>query len=336
MCGSGGGKCEERMGRWLRARNIARSEVVLVSKGGCEGQDKLWAATCGDENSLKHDLEGSLHRLGVEYIDCYLLHRDDPSTPVEKIVDLMDSIVRSGCIHSWGVSNWQLPRLAAALDYSRRWGKAAPVADSPQNSLAEPSRAVWPNTSFLTAERRPLWREITRGEVAMLGWESLAKGFMCGKWSRADSEDFFEVALDEDNGAVWREMQLRRAYCDGPHNFDRRDRALELAAQKGATLPEIALGMGTPCAHSALKNSKSLPQSSHSRKLRCVPSVRRIRDLTVRELVRSCGNDFTKALERQRQGSSNWLEGPHPEGLILSRSSILLTGTCQLDCMNAL
>ena len=89
----------------------------------------------------------------------------------------------------------------------------------------------------------------------MLGWESLAKGFMCGKWSRADSEDFFEVALDEDNGAVWREMQLRRAYCDGPHNFDRRDRALELAAQKGATLPEIALGLSTPCAHSALKNS---------------------------------------------------------------------------------
>ena len=161
MCGSGGGKCEERMGRWLRARNIARSEVVLVSKGGCEGQDKLWAATCGDENSLKHDLEGSLHRLGVEYIDCYLLHRDDPSTPVEKIVDLMDSIVRSGCIHSWGVSNWQLPprRCFGLLTTMGEGGASGGLA---AELACRAIRAVWPNTSFLTAERRPLWREILR------------------------------------------------------------------------------------------------------------------------------------------------------------------------------
>jgi aryl-alcohol dehydrogenase-like predicted oxidoreductase len=240
--GSGGGKCEERMGRWLRARKIARSDVVIISKGGCEGQNKLWAATCGDAVALQADLDASLHRLGVDYLDCYLLHRDDPSTPVEKVVGLMDSLVRSGQINAWGVSNWQLPRLAAALDYSRRWGKAAPVADSPQNSLAEPSRAVWPNTSFLPAEQRPLWNEITRGEVAMLGWESLAKGFMCGRWSRADGDALEELELGESNAADWRDMQLRRAYCDGPLNFDRRDRAIELARSKGVSLPEMALG----------------------------------------------------------------------------------------------
>ena len=230
------------MGRWLRTRNIPRADVVIISKGGCEGQDKLWAATCGDAVKLRVDLDASLARLGVEYLDAYLLHRDDPSTPVEKVVDTMDDLVRSGGIRAWGVSNWQLPRLAAALDYSRRWGKAGPVADSPQNSLAEPSRAVWPNTSFLPADRRPLWAEITRGEVAMLGWESLAKGFMCGKWTRADGEGLAELELGESDAAVWRDMQLRRAYCDGPLNFDRRDRALELGAQKGISLAEMALG----------------------------------------------------------------------------------------------
>ena len=57
----------------------------------------------------------------------------------------------------------------------------------------------------------------------MLGWESLAKGFMCGRWTRADGEGLTEFELGESNAADWRDMQLRRAYCDGPLNFDRRD-----------------------------------------------------------------------------------------------------------------
>ena len=76
----------------------------------------------------------------------------------------------------------------------------------------------------------------------MLGWESLAKGFMCGRWTRADGEGLTEFELGESNAADWRDMQLRRAYCDGPLNFDRRDRALELGAQKGISLAEMALG----------------------------------------------------------------------------------------------
>ena len=68
------------MGRWLRARKIARSDVVIISKGGCEGQDKLWAATRGDAVALQADLDASLHRLGVDYLYCYLLHRDAPNT----------------------------------------------------------------------------------------------------------------------------------------------------------------------------------------------------------------------------------------------------------------
>ena len=188
----GGGICEERMGRWLRSRHLcsgkAREEMVLITKGGCEGQDKLWAATIADHARVRSELERSLRRLGVAYVDLYLLHRDDPTEPIERIVSFMSSLVDAGLIHAWGVSNWQLPRLAAALEHARRAGLHPPSADSPQNSLAEPSRAVWPNTCFMAAERRPQWQKATRGQVAMMGWECLAKGFMCGKWSRQDGE----------------------------------------------------------------------------------------------------------------------------------------------------
>ena len=66
---SGGGLCEERMGRWLRARPIDRDELVLISKGGCEGQEKLWCATIADHPRVKSELERSLRRLGVDYLD---------------------------------------------------------------------------------------------------------------------------------------------------------------------------------------------------------------------------------------------------------------------------
>ncbi len=238
----GNGVCEERMGRWLKSRAIDRDELVLISKGGCEGQEKEWCATISDRPRVKAELERSLRRLGVSYLDMYLLHRDDPSMPVEQIVDFMDSCVTAGYIRAWGVSNWALSRLSAALEYARASGKKPPVADSPQNSLAIPSRAVWPNTSFMSVELRKDWEAVTRGSVAMLGWETLAKGFLCGKWSRADGENLSDICLADDNGAAWRDMQLRKAYCDGPLNFDRRERAERIAAEKRVSLPEVALG----------------------------------------------------------------------------------------------
>ena len=163
----GGGLCEERIGRWLMARQLcigrAREDLVLITKGGCETQEKLWACTISDQTRVRSELERSLRRLGVAYLDMYMLHRDDPMEPVERIVDFMSALVDEGLIHGWGVSNWQLHRLGAALEYARRSSKHAPIADSPQNSLAEPSRAVWPNTSYMSAETRPAWAKVTRG-----------------------------------------------------------------------------------------------------------------------------------------------------------------------------
>ena len=260
----GGGQCEARLGRWLRARRIARDDVVIITKGGCEGQDQLWRPNIGEHDRVREELDGSLARLGVDRIDCYLLHRDDPDLPVETIVAFMHSLVADGKVSAWGVSNWATHRLQAprsraeiphrvagymshavppqaALHYAQRAGLSPPVVDSPQESLAEPCRSVWPNTTFMSDERRRAWRDATKGQVVLLGWECLAKGFMCGKWSRADGQNLAEVRLSDETAAEWREMQLRIAYCNDK-NFDRRDRAAALAAEKGVTLPEVAIG----------------------------------------------------------------------------------------------
>ena len=62
------------MGRWIRSRGIPRDAIVIIGKGGCGNQDELWRAKIG-EASLRAELAGSLSRLGVDKIDCYLLVR---------------------------------------------------------------------------------------------------------------------------------------------------------------------------------------------------------------------------------------------------------------------
>ena len=163
----------------VQERTIPRERIVLITKGGCHGQDKLWSANIS-ESSIRSDIEGSCERMGIEHVDVFMLHRDDPKIDVATIVNMMDIFQREGLVTVWGVSNWALPRLQAALEYARANGKAVPVCDSLQFSLAQPTRSVWPDTQFMTADARK-WYASTG--TAVLAWECLAKGFMAGKVS---------------------------------------------------------------------------------------------------------------------------------------------------------
>jgi aryl-alcohol dehydrogenase-like predicted oxidoreductase len=75
-------------------------------------------------------LAGSLRRLGTDYVNLYLLHLQDPSTPLDDLVDTVDALVQSGKVRYWGVSNHsgeQLDRLAALSEVP---GKAT-IAGTP-------------------------------------------------------------------------------------------------------------------------------------------------------------------------------------------------------------
>lgn len=101
-----------------------------------------------------------------------MLHRDDPSVPVQDVVDMMHELHQEGLFRVWGVSNWQLVRLQAAIEYSTANKKTAPVCDSLQMSLAYPSRPVWPDTQYMRNEARDWYQS---SGVAVLAWECLAK-----------------------------------------------------------------------------------------------------------------------------------------------------------------
>jgi aryl-alcohol dehydrogenase-like predicted oxidoreductase len=224
--GYGAGDCERVLGSWLRERGL-RDQVVIVGKGAHPYEGRVRVTP----SDITSDLLESLERLQVDTIDLYLLHRDDPGVPVESLVDVLNEHLRAGRIRAFGGSNWSTERLAAANDYAVASGQAPFAASSPNLSLAEQLHAPWEGCLSIggpggRAARE--WHQATG--MPVFAWSSLAGGFFSGRFRR-DNLQSFEAPID----------RLCVESYGSEENFMRLDRAGELAAQLGATVPQIAL-----------------------------------------------------------------------------------------------
>ena len=117
----GDGSSEKTIGRWLTARNN-RKDVVIVTKGGHHAWVDGERVSRLTREELEKDLQASLDALQTDYIDIYLLHRDDESTPVEEIMPVLDDFVKSGKVHFIGASNWKTERIEKANDFAVKNG----------------------------------------------------------------------------------------------------------------------------------------------------------------------------------------------------------------------
>ncbi len=105
----GGGACEKVLGQWVKDRNIRR-QVILIDKGA-------HTPSCNPKD-LTAQLMQSLERLQTDYLDIYMMHRDNPEIPVGEFVDVMNEHQRAGRIRVFGGSNWSLERVEAANEYA--------------------------------------------------------------------------------------------------------------------------------------------------------------------------------------------------------------------------
>ena len=107
------GLSEASLGHWLKNRGN-REKVVIISKG-ChpyDGRDRV------TPENLKHDIEQSFERLGTDYIDIYLMHRDDPKVEPGPMVEILNEYHKAGRIGAFGGSNWTHQRIAEANQYA--------------------------------------------------------------------------------------------------------------------------------------------------------------------------------------------------------------------------
>ena len=130
------GEAERVMGKVIGDLGLRRQDLVLSSK-------TFWPMS-GDVNdrglSRKHimeSLEGSLRRLGTEYVDIYFCHRYDPDTPVEEVVRAMDDLVHQGKVLYWGTSVWSAAQIEAAVGAAQALGCYLPQVEQPRYNMLD-------------------------------------------------------------------------------------------------------------------------------------------------------------------------------------------------------
>ncbi len=169
-----GGRSEEMLGGFIAERGL-RDSIVLATKAGFAAGQGPHAGGAGAKH-LHRALEGSLRRLGTDYVDLYWLHVWDGVTPAEEVLETMAGLVRAGKIRTWGVSNapaWWCAKLAVL---AAAHGVARPVALQLFYSLVNRDAED---------EHVPLAADSGMGLVP---WSPLAYGLLTGKYDRATVE----------------------------------------------------------------------------------------------------------------------------------------------------
>ena len=223
----GDGQCERAFGNWLKDRGV-RNEVVIVDKG-CHPIGSLNRVS---PEVIESDIDDSLERLGVQSIDLWLFHRDDPSVPVGPLLDTLNRMVDAGKIQAFGGSNWTRARIREANEYARSRGLIGFAASSPHFSLAEQMSSPWGDDCITIsgAKNADVRAWYATADLGVLCWSSLAGGFLSGRFSRANRD---EMAVSLPDYTV-------RSY-DSEDNWRRLERVRELAAEKGVTVAQVAI-----------------------------------------------------------------------------------------------
>jgi len=175
---------ERVLGRWLSKRE--RSGLVIATKG-CEFDYRAGDfALRVTPAHLDQDLRESLDSLGLDRIDLYWLHRDDPSQPVESIVDALIEQQRAGRIRHFGCSNWSVARIEAAQRYTRGIAHAGFVACQPMWGLAVPDRTAMqryaPGGYYEDG-----YRALHEAGMAMIPYSGQSRGFFSKLAARGGS-----------------------------------------------------------------------------------------------------------------------------------------------------
>jgi predicted dehydrogenase/aryl-alcohol dehydrogenase-like predicted oxidoreductase len=206
-----GGLLEKNLGAWIASRGV-REEIVVLDKGA-------HTPHCTPEG-FKRQFAESLERLVVDYVDIYMLHRDNEDVPVGEWVEVLNESVASGKIRALGASNWSLSRVAAANACAQEKKLVGFSAVSNNYSLAEMIEPPWAGCS--SAKGSESW--FRENGITLMPWSSQARGFFTG---RAHPEDKSDPEL------------VRCWYSD--ENFKRLERVEELAKKRGVPTITVAL-----------------------------------------------------------------------------------------------
>lgn len=192
-----------------------RDKIILATKFGNEVDDngQRTGRINGNPEYIRKAVEGSLKRLGVDYIDLYYQHRVDPSTPIEETIQAMADLMKEGKVRYIGMSE-------AAPDTIRRAAEVHPI------TALQTEYSLWsrdPEEELLDTVR-----ELGIGFVA---YSPLGRGFLTGQIKSVDD-------LDAND---FRRKHPRFTRANFQKNLDVVEKVKEIAAEKDVTAGQLAL-----------------------------------------------------------------------------------------------
>jgi aryl-alcohol dehydrogenase-like predicted oxidoreductase len=208
------GQSETILGAALKAR---RDEVVIATKVGFRTGEPLTQAGLSRRHIL-WSIDQSLKRLGTDWVDVYIVHKEDPYTPLDETLAALDAVVRSGKARYIGFSNWSAWKVAAALEIQKANGLAPFTHGQMHYSLL--GRDV----------ERDVIPMMQRHGLGLTVWSPLASGFLSGKYTR-------DNLGDADN----RFSGFDLLPFDKEHGFRLVERMRAIAADHQASVAQVAI-----------------------------------------------------------------------------------------------
>ena len=168
------GMSEQVMGDAFKALKWPRLEYIVSTKFfwglSREGNTTNRMDTL-NRKYLMQAIDGSLKRMGLDFIDLVYCHRPDPHTPIEETVHAMSDMITQGKALYWGTSEWSAGEIRAAWDIADKHHLHKPVMEQPQYHLFHRKR--------VEQEYARLYEDIGLG---LTTWSPLASGLLTGKY----------------------------------------------------------------------------------------------------------------------------------------------------------
>ena len=210
-----GGTSEEFLGRAIKDF-AKREDVVIATKFSPRTQKEIDDGITGQQH-VRNCLEASLKRLGMDYVDLYILHSWDYNTPIEDYLEGLHEVIQEGKVSYIGISNCFAYQLAKANALARAKGYEEFISIQGHYNL------------IFREEEREMAKLCNEDNIAMTPYSALASGRLAkhpGEQSKRTQEDSYA-----------------KGKYDATEKQDRIiiDRVDELAKKRGVTMTEISL-----------------------------------------------------------------------------------------------
>ena len=214
----GNGKSEEMLGNWIEKNRISRESIVVSSKVSSKSGKFFWNRKGLSGKHILQQIEASLKRLRLSYLDIFYVHAPDPYTPVTEVMGALNECVLKGFTRVIGISNVGVDYLRKSQEISRKngWAEYSIV----QNSYNYLSRN----------DERDIIPYCRDNGILYVGYSPLAGGILSGKyqWGQKYPE----------NSRLSLRGSLYRSYLT-ENTFQTVDKLMSVANARNLTLPVL-------------------------------------------------------------------------------------------------